>query len=72
METASAGGNITQCIILATTVGRVAPIGCSVFCLPELTFAPHFLKIVVEVKALGPPHILRLWWGSRPWDRHIS
>ena len=22
---------------------------------------PHFLEIVVEVKASGPPHVLRLW-----------
>ena len=27
------------------------------------TFLPHFLRIVVEVKASGPPHVLRLWLG---------
>ena len=26
-------------------------------------FSPHFLKIVVEVKASGPPHVLALWLG---------
>ena len=32
--------------------------------LPPLTsFPPHFVKIVVEVKASGPPHVLRLWLG---------
>ena len=24
---------------------------------------PHLLKIVVEAKALGPPHVLKLWLG---------
>ena len=28
---------------------------------PELGFSPHYLKIVVEVKASGPPHVLRMW-----------
>ena len=32
-------------------------------CDAELVFPPHFLKIVVEVKALGPPHVLRMWLG---------
>ena len=32
-------------------------------CLPEFVFIPHFLKIVVEVKASGPPHVLKLWLG---------
>ena len=32
-------------------------------CLPELVFTPHFLEIVVEVKALGLPHVLELWLG---------
>ena len=27
----------------------------------KLAFPPHFLITVVEVKALGPPHILGLW-----------
>ena len=30
---------------------------------PELVFSQHFLKIVVEVKALGPSHVLNLWLG---------
>ena len=30
---------------------------------PELLLTPHFLKIVVEVKASGPPHVLELWLG---------
>ena len=33
------------------------------FCLPELGFPPHFLKIVVEVKASGLPHVSQLWLG---------
>ena len=28
-------------------------------------FPPHFLKIVVEVKALGPLHVIKLWLGYR-------
>ena len=31
--------------------------GCNVPAHPELVFPPHFLLIVVEVKALGPPHV---------------
>ena len=27
------------------------------------SFPTHFLKIVVEVKASGPPHVLKLWLG---------
>ena len=27
------------------------------------TFTPYFLKIMVEVKASGPPHVLGLWLG---------
>ena len=27
------------------------------------SFAPHLLKIVVEVKASGPPLVLELWLG---------
>ena len=30
-------------------------------CPAGLVFPPHFLKIVVEVKSSGPPHILKLW-----------
>ena len=26
-------------------------------------FPPHFLKIVVEAKASGPPHAIELWLG---------
>ena len=29
------------------------------------SFPPHFLRIVVEVKASGPPHVLTLWLGVR-------
>ena len=32
-------------------------------CHPELIFPPHVLKIVVVVKASGPPHVLKLWLG---------
>ena len=27
------------------------------------SFPPHFIKIVVEVKASGPSHVLKLWLG---------
>ena len=27
------------------------------------SFPRHFLDIVVELKALGPPHVLILWLG---------
>ena len=27
------------------------------------SFPPHFLKIVVEVKASGPPHDIKQWLG---------
>ena len=27
------------------------------------SFPPHFLRIVVEVKASGPPCVLELWFG---------
>ena len=41
---------------------------------PELVFLPHFFKIVVEVKASGPPHVSKLWFGVRkgmlPVDNH--
>ena len=30
---------------------------------PELVLTPHFLKIVIEVKASEPPHVLKLWLG---------
>ena len=30
---------------------------------PSAIFSPHFLKIVVEVKASGPPHVIKLWLG---------
>ena len=29
----------------------------------RINFPPLFLKIVVEVKSLGPPHALKLWLG---------
>ena len=31
------------------------------FLLSLASFPPCFLKIVVELKALGPPHVLKLW-----------
>ena len=34
-----------------------------VFQPPELVFPPHSLKIVVEVKVSGPPHVVKLWVG---------
>ena len=35
------------------------------FLSPRASFALHFLKTVVEVKASGPPHVLILWLGCR-------
>ena len=40
------------------------------------SFSPHFLKIVVEVKAFGPPHVLTLWLavskeGHAPCKTHL-
>ena len=29
----------------------------------QACFTPHFLDIVVDVKASGPPHVLILWLG---------
>ena len=29
----------------------------------RVNYPPHFIKIVVEVKALAPPHVLKLWLG---------
>ena len=31
------------------------------FLLSDFVFTPHFLQIVVEVKASGPSHVLKLW-----------
>ena len=33
------------------------------FCPPELVFPPLFLENVVEVKASGPPHMIKRWLG---------
>ena len=30
---------------------------------PKLVITPHFLNIMVEVKASGPQHVLKLWLG---------
>ena len=38
-------------------VGRRVPDGFSGWIVPT----PHFIKIVVEVKAMGPTHVLQLW-----------
>ena len=32
-------------------------------CPIDIVFPPHFFKMVVEVTAFGPPHVLRLWSG---------
>ena len=29
-------------------------------------------QIVVGVKALGPPHVLKLWLVLKFWERHMS
>ena len=26
---------------------------------------PHFIRVVVEVEASEPPHVLKLWWGKQ-------
>ena len=46
-------------------LGELTPDGCSGCSVlpPELVFPPCFIKIVVEVKTSGPPHVLRLWLG---------
>ena len=36
--------------------------GCSVSA-PEQVIPPHFLRIAFELKASGPPHVLKLWLG---------
>ena len=33
------------------------------FLSPRACFLPHFLLIVVEVKAFGPPHVSNMWLG---------
>ena len=39
-------------------------------------FPPHLLKIVVEVKASGPSHVLKMWLGVSkgmlPVEYHYS
>ena len=38
--------------------------GCGVLAfLPSLVIPPHFLNIVVELNASGPPHVFILWLG---------
>ena len=37
--------------------------GCRVPATPRASFAPHYLKIMLEVKASEPPHVLKLWLG---------
>ena len=41
-------------------------------CHLELVFPPHFIKIVVEVKASGPRHILKLWLGASKGMLHVK
>ena len=49
--------------------------GCSVSAPMSWFFTPHFLKIVVEVKASGLPRVLKIWLGQAPckllWLKHI-
>ena len=35
------------------------------FLLIRASFPPHFQKTVVEMKALGLPHVLKLWLGVK-------
>ena len=47
-------------------VGELTPnefSGCCVPALPSYVFPPHFQESLVEVKASGPPHILKQWLG---------
>ena len=37
------------------------------YCLP-----PHFLKIVVEVKASGQPHVMKVWLGVSKGMLHVE
>ena len=32
-------------------------------CPAELVFSPYFTNVMVKVKALGPPHVIKLWLG---------
>ena len=45
--------------------GRETPNGFSGCSVPacRTSFPPHFLRIVVEMRSSGPPHILWLWLG---------
>ena len=40
--------------------GSLLALWIACYCHPDLDFT-HFLKTVVEVTALGPPHVTRLW-----------
>ena len=35
------------------------------FCLLGLVFQPYFLQVPVDVKALGPPHVLKRWLEAK-------
>ena len=59
---------IKTCYDILSRVGVLTPHRFSVSSVPappELVFMPHFLHVVVEVEALGPPHVLILWLGVR-------
>ena len=38
----------------------------------QACFPPHFIKIVVEVKAFGPAHVLKLWLGINMDMLHVE
>ena len=39
---------------------------------PELVFTPHFLKIVVEVKTSGRPHVMKVSLGVSKGMLHVK
>ena len=42
------------------------------FWIPELFLTPHFLKTVVDVMSLRPPHVIRLCLGVVENVLHVS
>ena len=56
-------GILSPCLFMVV-MGWGAPNAfskCGVHALLDIVIPPHFLKIVVEVKASPPPHVLKLW-----------
>ena len=49
-------------VVLVVCLGGVL-LMCFMDVPSRASFPPHFYEIVVEVKVLGPPHVLKLWLG---------